>query len=223
MKQIKAVVFDLDGTLLDTIHDLMDSVNEALAAFGQPQRTLEQIKQSVGNGVHHLFETSIPQGTQNIHFDEAFALLLELYKKHSLNKTKPFDGIIEMLGKLKASGIKCAVVSNKPDNVVQEIMPLYFPDTFEYYTGEKPSVKRKPAPDLVFECLEKMKIEKENAVYAGDSETDILTARNAGMECIACSWGYRKKETLIENGAKIIVNTPSELEQIVLNLSHSEN
>lgn len=211
LNNIKGIIFDLDGTLLDTIEDLKDTVNVVLKEFGYPERTLEQIRNSIGYGVQHLFASSLPGGKENPVFEKAFARVQEEYILHSNKKTKPYDGIYRMLEELKNRNIKCAVVSNKPDFVVQEIMPLYFPETFIYSSGERQGINRKPAPDLVYEALNALGLQKEEAVYAGDSDTDILTARNAGMECISCAWGFRTLEELKAAGATILINSPLEL------------
>lgn len=210
---IKAVIFDLDGTLLNTIEDLKESTNFALSAFGYPIKTVEEVNSFVGDGVSKLIERAIPNGKDNKDFEPCLQMFKFFYSQNMLNQTKPYDGITELLETLKAKGIKTAVVSNKFDSAVKELTKKYFDGLISVSIGEneKEGIKKKPAPDMVLKALKELDVQPSDAVYAGDSNTDILTAQNTGIPCISVSWGFRTKEFLLENGAKTIIDYPSEL------------
>lgn|SRR5574344_1625435 len=214
---IKVAIFDLDGTLLYTLEDLKDSTNFALEKFGFEPRTLEEVRNFVGNGVRKLMERCVPQGLQNPSFEACLQCFKEHYKKHMYNKTKPFDGITEMLKNLKQNDIKCAVVSNKFDTAVKELCAKYFGNLLDVAIGESPQIRKKPCPDSVLSVIDSLKISKENCIYIGDSEVDIQTADNANIPCISVIWGYKTKNFLIKNNARIIVETPKDLENYILN------
>jgi len=210
---IKAVIFDLDGTLLNTIEDLKESTNFALSAFGYPVKTVEEVNSFVGDGVSKLIERAIPNGKDNKDFEPCLQMFKFFYSQNMLNQTKPYEGINELLETLKAKGIKTAVVSNKFDSAVKELTKKYFDGLISVSIGEneKEGIKKKPAPDMVLKALKELDVQPSDAVYAGDSNTDILTAQNTGIPCISVSWGFRTKEFLLENGAKTIIDYPSEL------------
>ena len=204
-------IFDLDGTLLDTLEDLADSVNYIMNEFGYPERTLKEVRSFVGNGIRKLLERSAPTGTPAEEIDRMFEQFMEYYGAHCADKTKPYDGIMELLDALKEQGIKLAVVSNKADYAVKALCEQYFSGIFDEAVGERVGIARKPAPDTVNEVLKSLQIEKSQAVYIGDSEVDVQTAQNAEMDCIAVDWGFRDREVLIEAGAERIVSTPAEV------------
>lgn len=205
---IDTVIFDLDGTLLYTLEDLTESTNRALEHFGSEKRSLKEVRSFVGNGVKKLIERSLKDGQKNPRFQECLAYFKEDYAKNMYNKTKPYEGIPELLNTLEASGIKTAVVSNKFDLAVKELCKKYFPNNFQCVIGESEKVKKKPAPDSVLSVMKQLNAAPERTVYVGDSEVDIQTAQNAGIPCISVSWGYKDTEFLKENGAQVIVSTP---------------
>lgn len=209
----KAVIFDLDGTLLNTLDDLADSTNYALSRFGYPTRTIDEVRQFVGNGVAKLIERAIPEGKNNPNFEKCLAIFKENYAQNMYNKTAPYNGIIEMLSNLKSKGIKIAVVSNKFDLAVKELCKKYFEDFIDFAAGENEAqgIKKKPAPDTVISVLNEFNFASEDAVYVGDSDVDIMTAKNSKMPCISVTWGFRDEKFLLENGATILINAPSEI------------
>ena len=209
----KTVIFDLDGTLLNTLDDLADSTNYALSRFGYPTRTIEEVQQFVGNGVAKLIERAIPEGKNNPNFEKCLAIFKENYAQNMYNKTAPYNGIIEMLSNLKSKGIKIAVVSNKFDLAVKELCKKYFEGFIDFAAGENEAqgIKKKPAPDTVISVLNEFNFAPEVAVYVGDSDVDIMTAKNSKMPCISVTWGFRDEKFLLENGATILINAPSEI------------
>ena len=214
---IHCVIFDLDGTLLNTLDDLCDSTNYALKQFGYPERTLDEIRHFVGNGVKKLIERAIPDGINNPDFEECLRVFKEHYAANMYNKTAPYNGVPEMLKELRLKGIHTAVVSNKFDSAVKQLCKKYFGDLIQVAIGEneEAGVRKKPAPDSVFRAMEELKVSIENVIYAGDSETDVQTAKNAEIDCIGCSWGFRSKDILKHEGAKYIIDSPQEILKIV--------
>lgn len=209
------VVFDLDGTLLNTLEDLMDAVNDALRKHGYPQRSLAEIRNFVGNGVRKLMERAVPKDAVNPDMEELLAQFREYYAVHCEDKTHAYDGVMELMGQLHAQGYKIAIVSNKLDSAVKELNQSYFGKYVQAAIGEKDGVRRKPAPDMVENALAELSSKKEEAVYVGDSEVDIQTAANAGLDCISVSWGFRDVEFLLENGASVIADTPQQLFNLI--------
>lgn len=205
------VVFDLDGTLLDTLQDLANAVNYALEQQGMPKRTLEEVRQFVGNGVRLLMIRAVPDGESNPLFEETFALFKEYYGEHCNDNTKPYAGVVELIETLKKKGYAVAIVSNKIDFAVKELNDLYFKGIVPVAIGEKEGIRRKPAPDMVFEALKELGKTKEEAVYVGDSDVDIETAKNAGMPCVSVLWGFRDKEFLAEHGAEYYAETAEDV------------
>lgn len=195
------VIFDLDGTLLDTLQDLADATNYALRKQGMPERTIEEVRQFVGNGVRLLMIRAIPGGEENPLFEETFALFKSYYGEHCNDHTRPYEGIMELLATLREKGYAVAIVSNKIDFAVKELSKLYFQGIVPVAIGEKEGIRRKPAPDTVFEALKELGRTKEEAVYVGDSDVDIETAQNAGMPCVSVLWGFRDKAFLKAHGA----------------------
>ena len=206
-------VFDLDGTLLDTLGDLAASTNYALRTHGMPEHSLDDVRRFVGNGVRVLMERAVPQGAENPQFEAAFQTFREHYMQHSLDTTKPYDGILETLEALKAEGCRLAVVSNKMMAATQELCRHFFRDMIEVAIGEHEAqgIRKKPAPDTVNEAFRQLGVGKERAVYVGDSDVDILTARNSGLPCISVLWGFRDRDFLIQHGAETFISAPSEL------------
>lgn len=214
MARYKALVFDLDGTLLDTLQDLADSVNHALRQYGMPEHSLDDIRRFVGNGVRLLMERAVPEGAQHPLFEEAFATFRQYYMQHSLDTTRPYDGIVETIRELKLRGCRLAVVSNKMMAATQELVAHFFPDV-EVAIGEHEAagIRKKPAPDTVDEALRQLGVTREGAVYVGDSDVDLLTARNSGLSCISVLWGFRDREFLLAHGATTLIERPEELLQ----------
>ena len=206
-------IFDLDGTLLDTLQDLAASVNYALRQHNMPEHSIDDVRRFVGNGVRLLMERAIPDGAANPDFEATFATFREHYMHHSLDTTRPYPGIPEVLTELKSRGCKLAVVSNKMMAATQELIRHFFPDTIEVAIGEHEAegIRKKPAPDTVFAALKELGTGKEDAVYVGDSDVDIATARNSGLPCVSVLWGFRDKAFLIKHGAETFVSKPSEL------------
>lgn len=202
----KLVIFDLDGTILDTLEDLYNSVNFALRRNSLPERTMEEVRAFVGNGIRLLIERAVPENTETEITDAVFADFRAHYAGHSFDNTKPYDGIIEMLTKLRCNGIKTAVVSNKADFAVQKLIRLFFNGLFDFVSGEREGISKKPAPDTVFEAIRFTGILSRDTVYIGDSEVDIMTAENANIDIITVDWGFRDRACLLENGATKIVS-----------------
>ena len=209
-----AVIWDMDGTILNTLEDLCDSVNFVLKTNGYEERTLEQTRCSVGNGIRSLMNLSVPEGENNPKFEELFEAFRKHYSGNCRNKTRPYDGIDEVLNVFAGHGIKMAVVSNKIDSAVKELSRDFYPQ-MDYSLGEIEGLNRKPAPDMVEKALLELGVSKSEAVYIGDSEVDVLTAKNSGLDCITVLWGFRTKEELIEKGATVFASTPDELINLV--------
>lgn len=209
----KTYIFDLDGTLLDTLGDLAVSVNYALRTHGMPEHSVDDVRRFVGNGVRLLMERAVPDGAQNPQFDEAFATFRDYYMQHSLDTTQPYAGIPETLAALRTQGCCIAVVSNKMMAATQELCRHFFPDTVEVAIGEHEAegICKKPAPDTVYAALRELGVGKEGAVYVGDSDVDIQTAHNAGLPCISVLWGFRDRDFLMQHGAETFVSAPREL------------
>lgn len=210
-KKWDTVVFDLDGTLLNTLEDLKESVNFALDKAGMPLRSMEEIRRFVGNGVMRLMELSVPEGRENPKFERVFGTFKEHYSLHCNDKTGLYDHVEELLGELKRRGYKMAIVSNKYYDAVQELKEQYFAEYIQVAIGEKENINRKPAPDTVIEALKLLGSTRETAVYVGDSEVDIATAKNAFMDCISVTWGFRTKEEQQKAGGKVFVDDPLEI------------
>lgn len=212
----KAVLFDMDGTLLDTLEDLCDSTNHALAQMGYPLRGIEEIRRFIGNGAEKQIRRAVPEGTSEGKIMETLAAFRAYYQDHCQIKTKVYDGLLDMLSELKEKGVKMAVVSNKPDAAVKKLSREYFGDRLDYAIGPSDGVRCKPYPDMAEEALKALGVEKKDAVFVGDSEVDVQTGLNAGLDVIAVSWGFRSREVVIEAGAKMIADDASELEKLIL-------
>ena len=204
-------VFDLDGTLLSTLGDLAASCNHALRANGMPERTIDEVRRFVGNGIKKLMERAIPGGLDNPLFEKTFADFRQHYMHHNLDTTCPYPGVMEMLESLRSRGKKVAVVSNKFYAATQALCKHFFGDLVDVAIGEREGIRKTPAPDTVNEALAQMNVGKERAVYIGDSDVDIMTANNCGMPCISVLWGFRDYDFLVEHGATIFVTSPLQL------------
>lgn len=215
MKKYKLAIFDLDGTLLETLEDLHDSTNHALVSQGLPPRTLDEVRRFVGNGIHKLIERAVPAGSSIETVEQVFEEFKTWYAVHCNDKTSAYDGIKEMLLALRKAGVRTAVVSNKADFGVQTLCKTYFSGLLDVAVGQREGIRLKPAPDSVNEVLRLLEIRREDAVYIGDSDVDIDTARNAGMDCISVTWGFRRREFLLEHGAVILADKPENLEEII--------
>lgn len=213
---IGIIIFDLDGTLLSTLEDLRDSVNFALKKYNYEPISLDQTRNFVGNGVRKLVERAIPDGTKNGNFEECLKTFKTHYSENMYNKTKPYDGILKVLEKIKNMEIKTAVVSNKFDAAAKELCKKYFGNLIDIVVGQSDSIPQKPSPESIFEVVKYFGRNIEDCIYVGDSEVDIQTAKNAGIPCISALWGYRSKEILEKAGAKIIIKNPEEILELLV-------
>ena len=205
------IVFDMDGTILDTLEDLKNSMNHTLRLHHMPERTLDEIRSFVGNGIRKLIERAVPIGTSEHKIYEIHGDFMKHYEIHCADCTKPYDGVIDLIKELRNRGYKTAVVSNKAHGAVQDLCVQYFPGLFNLAIGERPEIAKKPAPDMVNMALEQLQVTREKAVYIGDSDVDVATARNSELDMIAVDWGFRTREFLVEQGARIIVSKPAEI------------
>lgn len=204
--KVQLVIFDMDGTILDTLEDLKNSLNFSLKKNGFAPRTLDEVRRFVGNGIRKLVERGVPAAATAEQIDEVFACFNEYYAVHCADHTHAYPGIEELLKRLRAEGVRTAVVSNKSDYAVQSLSKQYFDGLLDSAVGARDGVRKKPSPDSVNEVLKELSVPREAAVYVGDSDVDIATAKNAGMPCISVDWGFRDREFLRENGATQIVS-----------------
>ena len=205
------LIFDLDGTILDTLEDLKESTNYALDFHGFPKRTLDEVRRFVGNGIGKLIERAVPAGTSEKETGRVLATFKRYYGEHCADHTKPYEKIPAFLKVVREKGCQTAVVSNKADFAVQDLCEQYFPGMFDFVVGEREGIRRKPCPDSVNEVLKTLEKTKEQAIYVGDSDVDVETAKNAGMPVIGVSWGFRGREFLEAHGAEWIADTPEDL------------
>ena len=212
---IKAVIWDLDGTLLNTLDDLAASVNAALAMNGMPLRSTEEVRAFVGNGIRNLMMRAVPGGEANPAFEKALEDFTCHYGAHSRDRTRPYDGVLEMLDQLSEAGVKHAIVSNKIDFAVKQLSRAYFGERMCAAIGDDPSRARKPAPDSVLAAMREMGVTAQETVYVGDSDVDVITARNADVACVAVLWGFRDEACLKAAGAQRLARTPEELREII--------
>lgn len=208
---IKAILLDLDGTILNTLEDLTDSVNFALSSLGFPTHSISDIRAIVGNGVKNLITRALPKSASESDFENCLAAFKQHYEMNKANKTAPYDGIISALAELKKQGYKLAIVSNKHDDAVQGLYSTFFSEYTDFALGNCDSLPKKPAPDMVYFALDKLSAKPNESVYIGDSEVDIETAKSSGIPCISVTWGFRDEDVLIKAGAKIIIHAPEEL------------
>lgn len=207
----KAYMFDLDGTLLNTLTDLAASVNYALCAYDLPKRNLMEIRRFLGNGVKRLIMDAVPDNFDEKDLGKVLETFRSHYIEHCMDNTHPYDGIMEVLQHLKEKGAKLYIISNKPDNAVQELYKHYFSKYIDYAIGESKNIRRKPCPDTLLKAIDHAQVTPNDAVYIGDSEVDIETARCAHVDCISVTWGFRDKDFLKAAGATKMIDTPIEL------------
>ena len=211
----KLAIFDLDGTILDTLEDLADAMNYALGEHGYPGRTIEEVRRFVGNGIRKLIERAVPAGLAKEEIDRVHETFSAYYQQHCADKTRPYEGVLPLLERLRAAGCLTAVVSNKADAAVQPLCRRYYNGLFDYAVGERTGIRRKPDPDSVQEVLRRLQVEAADAVYIGDSEVDIQTAKNAGLDSIIVTWGFRDRDFLLAHGAQTLIDTPAQLAEAV--------
>ena len=211
----KAIVFDLDGTLLDTLTDLAASTNYALRSCGMPEHSIDDVRRFVGNGVRMLMTRAVPDGENNPRFDEAFSVFRQHYMQHCLDTTCPYPGIMDALARLKEKGMMLAIVSNKMQAATEELRQHFFSQYIDVAIGESAAIRKKPAPDTVNEALRLLGISHDEAIYVGDSDVDIDTARAAMMSCASVLWGFRDRQFLLNHGATRLLSSPEELLSLV--------
>ncbi len=217
---IQAVIYDMDGTVLDTLGDLNNAINAALAAFGHAPIRLEQTRAFVGNGSRRLIELALGESASEAEIERMLAWYKPWYDAHCRILTRPYPGVLPMMERLREAGLRQAIVSNKPDSAVRALAADFFPGLAELAVGERESegVRRKPWPDMLDAVRERMGLGRESCLYVGDSEVDLLTAASAGLRCISVSWGFRSREQLLAAGAQTIIDKPEELGALVLSL-----
>ena len=214
----KVAIFDLDGTLLNTLDDLANACNYALNKFSFPTHNVEEYKKFIGNGIYKLVERAVPNNKKDkVTVEKVLKTFSDYYNEHMIDMTKPYDGIVDILDELRAKGIKLAVVSNKKHEFTIEIVEKYFEDRFDIVFGHRENYKEKPDPTSVLEVIEKLNILKSECIYIGDSNVDILTAKNAGVKSVGVSWGFRGREELANEGANYLADNNIELLNIILN------
>lgn len=218
---IDTIVFDLDGTLLNTLEDLTDSVNYALSRQGFPLRNLDEIRSFVGNGIRLLMERAVPKDTDSKTFEICFKDFCDYYKIHMEDKTAPYENINDMLKNVKDAGFKTAIVTNKADFAAQDLCKRMFGNKIDLIVGSVDGRPNKPAPDGVYYALEVLNSKLENTIFVGDADTDIITAKNAGLPSIGVLWGFRDREIIEKEGAEYIVATVKELEKLLISLKNS--
>ena len=216
--EYQTFVFDLDGTLLNTLDDLAASTNYALRTHDMPERTVDEVCRFVGNGVKKLMERAIPGGLDNPQFEDTYACFRQHYLVHNLDTTRPYPHILDMLDGLKRQGKHLAVVSNKFYAATQDLCRHFFGQYISVAIGERENIRKKPAPDTVLEALRQLGVGRDGAVYVGDSDVDIYTAQNGGLKSIGCCWGYRGEEELRSAGADRLADSASQLPEIIASL-----
>ena len=209
------IIFDMDGTILNTLEDLKNSLNYVLQQAGYQTRTLEEVRTFVGNWISKTIERALPSDIEEEKVDELFSLFMDYYAIHNTDNTKPYNGVIELLKELKHLGYKTAVVSNKQNSAVKSLCKKFFTGLFDVEIGEKVNIAKKPEPDEVNEVLKILNIDRTKSIYIGDSEVDIQTAQNSKMKSIIVDWGFRDRKFLYEHGAEVIVSNPSEILDII--------
>ena len=207
----KLAIFDMDGTILSTLDDLANGVDYALSENGLPARSKQETRAALGRGVRFLIEQSVPAGFSDAEISKVEEDFLKYYKVHSMDNTRPYDGIVELIKEVRASGIKTAVVSNKIDSAVKELCANFFEGAFDVAYGERPGIPRKPDPKPINAIIDEFRLSKNEVVYIGDSEVDLLTANNAKIDHIIVTWGFRDRAFLERNGAKNLVESMDQL------------
>lgn len=209
------IIFDLDGTLLNTLADLAAATNHALAEHKLPQRTTDEVRQFVGNGIRKLIERAVPADTPAELQEEVFAIFNRYYKQHCADSTRPYDGVPQLLQQLRTAGCCTAIVSNKADYGVQALAKQYFNGQLDAACGERAGIAKKPAPDMLLAIMQQLKAEPASTIYIGDSDTDIATASNAGVDCIGACWGFRGRAFLEAHGAKLLAETVGDIWKLI--------
>ncbi len=209
----ETVIFDLDGTLLNTLDDLHASTNEALRGFGYPERTMEEVRRFVGNGAEMLIRRAVPE---NADFTPVLERFRTHYAAHSNERTAPYPGVEELLERLSQRGVRLAVVSNKPDAQVRSLCQAYFGRWIHHACGDREGVRRKPAPDAVWQVMKELGAQPQRTLYVGDSEVDVQTALSAGIDCCAVLWGFRDRDALEEAGAAVLAARAEDVERLIL-------
>lgn len=212
----RLAIFDMDGTILNTLDDLTSALNHSLSVCGYPIRKKEEVREFLGHGIRRLVELGVPNGTEARKIQRVFNVFNEYYAVHCAEKTAPYDGIKECICALREHGIYTAVVSNKTDYAVQTLCDRFFPGLFDFAAGVRDGVRKKPDPYLINSALTQFSVNRKYAVYIGDSEVDIMSAKNAGLSCISVDWGFRTRKELIAIGASTIVSYPWALERLLL-------
>lgn len=211
----KTLIFDLDGTLLNTLLDLASSVNYAMRECGFCERTTDEVRRFIGNGVEVLIRRAVPEGTSEEEYKKALDVFKTHYKQNSRNKTAPYDGICELLQKLKEDGYNLAIVSNKVDFAVKDLRDEFFNGLIDVAIGDSDATRTKPEPDMVYKAIEELGADIESCIYIGDTDVDIETAKNSGMDCISVSWGFRTRKELEEYGATMIADCAEDILKFV--------
>ena len=211
MKKYDAIIFDLDGTLLNTLEDLTDAVNYVMGQYGFEGKTILQVRSFVGNGIRKLVERCVPGGQDREDFEEIFECFRSFYTSHCQIKTKPYEGILEMLGILSEKGYQMGIVSNKNDRAVEELNDIFFSEYIDVAIGQNDQLRPKPAPDTVDMALNRLGCSRERALYVGDSDVDKATADNCGMDCVSVTWGFRDRDMLAELKPAAVIDEPGQL------------
>lgn len=217
MSKYTTIIFDLDGTLMNTLDDLTISTNHALSQMGFPTRTIDEVRQFLGNGVRTLIEMALPEKTTEDTIERTISCFLQHYTSHCKDHSRPYDGILELLSSLKKMGVKMAIVSNKPEVEVKKLNAEHFAEFIDVALGEneKSGIPRKPSPAMVYEAINQLGAEPGKSLYVGDSDVDILTARNAGIDCLSVTWGFKTVEFLSQFGATKMIDAPSQMLKII--------
>lgn len=211
MKKFKGIIFDMDGTILNTIEDITDSINYALNIYGYPTHSIDSVKKALGNGGRNLVNRLVPKDLGEQETLLVFHLYQSYYNEHSANKTRPYDGIIDLLIELKKRNYVLGVVSNKFQHLVTDLNKEMFLGLFDDAIGERKGIPIKPAPDMINHILGELNLNHDEVLFIGDSEVDIMTAQNASLACVGVTWGFRDRDELIKAGAKDLIDRPEEL------------
>lgn len=211
----QTIIFDLDGTLLNTLDDLAAATNYALEQHKMPARSTDEVRRFIGNGIHKLIERAVPQGTLQKAQEAVFASFNDYYKDHCADSTRPYEGTLKLLEDLRNAGCKTAIVSNKADYGVQALAAQYFAGCLDAACGERTGIARKPAPDMLLAIMQQLAATPDTTIYIGDSDTDLETAKNAGIDCIGACWGFRGRAFLEQHGAKLLADKISDIWDIV--------
>lgn len=211
----QTVIFDMDGTILETLEDMCASVNVTMDHVGYPRRTMDEVRRFVGNGAAKLIERCMPAGAEDPRYPAALEFYRAYYDAHAQIKTGPYPGIPELLNQLSREGVRLAVVSNKPDEAVRALTERYFPGVFPVAIGNRDGWATKPAPDSVYEAMRLLGARRESTVYVGDSDVDVDTARNAGLDSIIVTWGFRDEDFLRAHGAQHLAHNADELYEML--------